>query len=46
MQVIDIHSHFFPKTWPDLQAKFGGDDWPWLKHLAGEQNDQGYGKPC
>ena len=33
MKVIDIHSHFFPKTWPSLQEKFGGDDWPWLKHL-------------
>ena len=32
MKMIDIHSHFFPKTWPDLQAKFGGDDWPWLRH--------------
>ncbi|WP_371188269.1 amidohydrolase family protein [Thalassotalea maritima] len=35
MRVIDIHSHFFPKTWPDLQAKFGGDDWPWLQHQGG-----------
>lgn len=33
MKVIDMHSHFFPKTWPSLQEKFGGDDWPWLKHL-------------
>lgn len=32
MKVIDIHSHFFPRTWPDLQQKFGGNDWPWLKH--------------
>ncbi|NMP15881.1 amidohydrolase family protein [Thalassotalea sp. Y01] len=32
MRVVDIHSHFFPKTWQDLQAKFGGDDWPWLRH--------------
>ncbi|MBY5990891.1 amidohydrolase family protein [Ferrimonas balearica] len=32
MQVLDIHSHFFPKQWEDLQARFGGDDWPWLKH--------------
>lgn len=44
MKVIDIHSHFFPKTWPDLAEKFGGDDWPWLKHLAGELNEQGYEK--
>ncbi|MCO4799685.1 MAG: amidohydrolase [Colwelliaceae bacterium] len=42
MKIIDIHSHFFPKTWPDLQAKFGGDDWPWLKHLPnnGESFDK------
>ncbi|MEW6989897.1 amidohydrolase family protein [Colwelliaceae bacterium 6441] len=33
MKVIDIHSHFFPKTWPSLADKFGGNDWPWLKHL-------------
>ena len=32
MQVIDIHSHFFPKDWEDLAQKFGGDDWPWLRH--------------
>ncbi|WP_068545827.1 amidohydrolase family protein [Thalassotalea crassostreae] len=32
MRVVDIHSHFFPKTWDDLQAKFGGNDWPWLRH--------------
>ncbi|MDN3653335.1 amidohydrolase family protein [Thalassotalea ponticola] len=31
MAIVDIHSHFFPKSWPDLHAKFGGD-WPWLKH--------------
>ena len=38
MKVIDIHSHFFPKTWPNLQEKFGGDDWPWLKHLPSNNN--------
>lgn len=32
MKVVDIHSHFFPKTWPSLQEKFGGEDWPWLRH--------------
>ena len=29
---VDIHSHFFPKEWEDLSQKFGGDDWPWLRH--------------
>ncbi|NQY34248.1 MAG: amidohydrolase [Alteromonadaceae bacterium] len=33
MNVIDIHSHFFPETWVDLSEKFGGDDWPWLRHM-------------
>lgn len=32
MKIIDIHSHFFPKQWENLQKKFGGEDWPWLKH--------------
>jgi aminocarboxymuconate-semialdehyde decarboxylase len=32
MPVIDIHSHFFPRTWPDLTARYGTRDWPWIKH--------------
>ena len=32
--VIDIHSHFFPESWPDLAERFGTADWPWLKHLG------------
>lgn len=32
MPVIDIHNHFFPREWPDLAAKFGTPDWPWIKH--------------
>ena len=32
MPVIDIHSHFFPRIWPDLAARFGTPDWPWIKH--------------
>ncbi len=35
MPTIDIHSHFFPESWPDLAARFGTPDWPWLKHLGG-----------
>lgn len=34
MKVIDIHSHFFPKTWENLADKFAGDDWPWLRHAS------------
>jgi len=33
--VIDIHSHFFPESWPDLAQRFGTPDWPWLKHAGG-----------
>ena len=32
MQVIDIHNHFFPDSWPDLAARFGTRNWPWIKH--------------
>jgi len=32
MRVIDIHNHFFPRTWPDLAARYGTPDWPWIKH--------------
>ena len=35
--VIDIHSHFFPESWPDLAARFGTPEWPWLKHLGDGQ---------
>ena len=34
MQTIDIHSHFFPESWPDFAARFGTPDWPWLKHFG------------
>ncbi len=32
MRIVDIHSHFIPEKWENLQQKFGGDDWPWLDH--------------
>ena len=32
--VIDIHSHFFPESWPDLDERFGGEPWPWIKHTG------------
>src|SRR5580658_3859731 len=34
MKMVDIHSHFLPRTWPDLAARFGGADWPSMKHLG------------
>lgn len=36
-RVIDIHAHFLPESWPDLAARFGTPDWPWMRHSeAGE----------
>jgi aminocarboxymuconate-semialdehyde decarboxylase len=32
MQVIDIHNHFFLESWPDLAARYGTPNWPWIKH--------------
>jgi aminocarboxymuconate-semialdehyde decarboxylase len=32
MPVIDIHNHFFPRTWPDLEARYGTPNWPWIRH--------------
>ncbi len=34
---IDIHTHFLPRTWPDLAARFGTADWPWMRHGEGGQ---------
>ena len=39
MQVIDIHNHFFPRTWPDLAARYGTPNWPWIKHTEAGQAD-------
>jgi aminocarboxymuconate-semialdehyde decarboxylase len=32
MPVTDIHTHFFPESWPDLAARFGTPDWPSIQH--------------
>lgn len=29
--IVDTHSHFFPKEWPDLAERFGTPDWPWMR---------------
>lgn len=34
MSVVDMHTHFLPKTWPDLAKKFGGGEWPSMRHTA------------
>ena len=39
MPVIDIHNHFFPRTWPDLAARYGTPDWPWIKHTEAGKAD-------
>jgi aminocarboxymuconate-semialdehyde decarboxylase len=33
VSVIDLHTHFFPRTWPDLGARHGGD-WPSIRHTG------------
>ena len=37
MPVIDIHNHFFPRAWPDLAARYGTPDWPWIKHTEADK---------
>jgi aminocarboxymuconate-semialdehyde decarboxylase len=39
MQAIDIHSHFFPPSWPDLAQRFGTPSWPWIKHTQPGEAD-------
>jgi len=34
MKMVDVHSHFLPRGWPDLAVRFGTANWPWLKHTA------------
>ena len=34
MSVIDIHTHFFPESWPDLAKRYGTPDWPSIKHTG------------
>jgi aminocarboxymuconate-semialdehyde decarboxylase len=34
MRVIDIHNHFFPRSWPDFAARHGTSNWPWIKHTG------------
>jgi aminocarboxymuconate-semialdehyde decarboxylase len=37
MRIIDVHSHFFPESWPDLSARFGTPDWPWIRHTGHDE---------
>src|SRR4051794_2751022 len=44
MRTIDIHTHFFPHSWPDLSARFGTPDWPWIRHTENGQAEIMVGK--
>src|SRR5713101_6046675 len=39
MHVIDIHNHFFPRSWPDLAERYGTPNWPWIKHTDAGKAD-------
>ena len=39
MPVIDIHNHFFPRAWPDLAARYGTPNWPWIRHTEAGKAD-------
>lgn len=51
---IDIHTHFLPRTWPDLAARFGTPGWPWMRHgpdgkamlMVGEQEFRPVSPAC
>jgi aminocarboxymuconate-semialdehyde decarboxylase len=30
-EAVDIHAHFVPERVPDLGARLGGSDWPWIR---------------
>jgi len=32
MPTIDIHSHFFPESWPDFASRYGSSGWPCIRH--------------
>jgi len=32
--IVDAHTFFFPEAWPDLDLKFGGPPWPWLRRTG------------
>lgn len=37
MKTFDMHTHFLPKEWTNLSEKFGGGNWPWLRHIDGNK---------
>ena len=46
MPVIDIHNHFFPPSWPDLAARYGTPNWPWIKHIESGKAEIMVGDRC
>jgi aminocarboxymuconate-semialdehyde decarboxylase len=46
MPVIDIHNHFFPREWPDLAARYGTPNWPWIKHTEAGKAEIMVGDLC
>ena len=34
MRVLDIHSHFLPDAWENMEDKFRTPNWPWMKQLG------------
>lgn len=46
MPVIDIHNHFFPRAWPDLAARYGTPNWPWIKHTEAGRAEIMVGDRC
>ncbi|ROS01683.1 aminocarboxymuconate-semialdehyde decarboxylase [Sinobacterium caligoides] len=32
MKIIDMHSHFLPESWENLEQRFGTTGWPWMRH--------------
>jgi len=35
--ILDVHSHFFPESWPHFEEKFGTPSWPWIQHRGGRE---------
>ncbi|MAW82830.1 MAG: aminocarboxymuconate-semialdehyde decarboxylase [Parvularcula sp.] len=52
--ILDVHSHYFPESWPDFEEKFGTPSWPWIQHrgdgeamiMVGNQEFRRIYAPC
>ena len=44
---LDTHSHFLPREWPNFAKRYGGAEWPWLRHGAPLPGGTfGYARSC